>query len=59
MENKDIKYLVLIALGVYLLSSYVMGSLDPFESWKFTRLVQVGIFGVLTWIYYQFKRRFD
>ena len=56
MENKDIKYIGLIALGVYLLSSYIMGSLDPFESWKFTRHVQVGIFGVLTWGYFQFKR---
>jgi hypothetical protein len=56
MENKDIKYIGLIALGVYLLSSYIMGSLDPFESWKFTRFIQVGVFGILTWVYYQIKR---
>jgi hypothetical protein len=55
MENKDIKYLILIALGVYLLSSYIIGSFDPFESWKLTRLVQVGAFAVLSYLYFQIK----
>jgi hypothetical protein len=56
MENKDIKYLILIALGVYLLTSYIIGSLDPFDSWKFTRLIQVAIFGVLGFFYLTNKK---
>lgn len=56
MEGKDVKYLALIALGVYLLSSYILGSLDPFDSWKLTRFIQVGIFGFLAYVYYIYKR---
>jgi hypothetical protein len=55
MENKDIKYLILIALGVYLLSSYIIGSFDPFQSYQITRLIQVGAFGFLTFCYFQIK----
>jgi hypothetical protein len=56
MDSKDVKYLILIALGVYLLSSYIIGNLDSFDSWKITRLIQVGAFGFLAWIYFESKR---
>jgi len=56
MESKDIKYLLLIALAIYLLSSYIIGSFDPFKSWQFTRLLEVGVFGFLAYIYFEFKR---
>ena len=55
MESKDIKYLLLIALAIYLLSSYIIGNLNPFESRQFLRLVQVGLFGFLTYTYFQIK----
>jgi hypothetical protein len=56
MESKDIKYLLLIALAIYLLSSYIIGSFDPFKSWQFTRLLEVGVFGLLTYVYFQIKK---
>jgi len=56
MESRDVKYLILIALGVYLLSSYIIGTLDPFNSWKITRLAQVGIFGLVAWLYFDMKK---
>ena len=55
MESKDIKFILLIALGVYLLFSYILGYLNPFESNQFTRLVEVGVFVFLVAGYFQIK----
>jgi hypothetical protein len=55
MESKDIKFIILIALGVYLLFSYILGYLNPFESNQFTRLVEVGVFVFLVAGYFQIK----
>jgi len=56
MESKDVKYLALIAFGVYLLFSYVNGSLNPFEVGKGFRFLQVCVFGILAWMYFQGRR---
>lgn len=44
MENKDYKFLIFLGLTIYLLSSYISGSLNPFDSNGVFRFVQVGLF---------------
>ena len=57
MNSKDIKNLILIAFGLFLIFSYISGTLDPFENNKFIRFIQVGVFGFITYIYFDSKRR--
>jgi hypothetical protein len=55
MQNKDFKNLILIAFGLFLVFSYILGTLDPFEASKFTRFVQVCILGIIAYFYFEKK----
>lgn len=57
MNGKDIKNIILIAFGLFLIFSYISGTLDPFENNKFVRFIQVGVFGFITYLYFDSKRR--
>ena len=57
MDGKDIKNLILIAFGLFLIFSYISGTLDPFESGKFARFIQVCVFGFIAYIYLESKIR--
>jgi hypothetical protein len=51
MENKDYKFLIFLGLTIYLLSSYILGSLNPFDGSGVFRFIQVGIFLFLSGAY--------
>lgn len=51
MESKDYKFLIFLALTIYLLSSYILGSLNPFDGSGVFRFVQVGLFIFLSGSY--------
>lgn len=51
MENKHYIFLFFLALAIYLLSSYIIGSFNPFDGNGVFRFVQVGIFVFLTATY--------
>jgi hypothetical protein len=55
MDSKDIKNLILIAFGLFLIFSYISGTLDPFEVSKFTRFIQVCILGFIAYFYFERK----
>jgi hypothetical protein len=56
MEKNDIKNLLLIAIGVYLVFGYILGSLNPFDSKTMVRLIQVVIFTYLSYLYFDNKK---
>ena len=55
MGSNDVKNLILIAFGLFLIFSYISGTLDPFESGKFARFIQVCVFGFITYLYLDSK----
>lgn len=55
MDSKDIRNLLLIAFGLFLIFSYVSGTLNPFEATKFNRFAQVCTFGIITYFYFESK----
>jgi hypothetical protein len=43
MEKKPIKYLILLCLIIYILTSYIFGTFNPFSIPLIVRLIQVSI----------------
>lgn len=55
MGNKDIQYVVLIGVFIYLLFSFVLGTLNHFDSWKFTRFIEAFVFFLCVYVYFKNK----
>jgi hypothetical protein len=55
MEGKDIKKLIAIWFGVYLVIGYIVGEFNPFLFEPNVRFIQVTIFGYFVYTYFKSK----